>query len=171
MLPTEEKHRKPRSPPAPYKRRPNILKPKENLPNNAKSSAKAPESSLQENLTLQDWMTVVNYYDNHQLMSQQELVHYFTHHAEGTLIFNQSTLSWHLSKKGWDADQHRLKSFLTALSSERIWTVVALMSINVWYCGWSTWRKKERRLWMVQCSWPSVRSLRMLWKCQRKSEC
>ena len=84
------------------------------------SSAKALESSLRENLTLQDWMTVVNYYDDHQLMSQQELVHYFVHHAEGALIFNQSTLSQHLSKKGWDADQHRLKSFLTALSSKRI---------------------------------------------------
>ena len=124
MLPTEEKCRKLQSPPAPYKRRPKVLKPKENPPNNAKSSAKAPESSLQENLTLQDWMTVVNYYDDHQLMSQQELVHYFMHRAEGALIFNQSTLSRHLSKKGRDADQHRLKSFPTALSSKRIQTVV-----------------------------------------------
>ena len=100
MPPTEEKRRKPRSPPAPYKRRPNILKPKENLPNNTMSSARALESSLRENLTLQDWMTVVNYYNDHQLMSQQELVHYFVHRAEGALIFNQSTLSQHLSKKG-----------------------------------------------------------------------
>ena len=124
MPPTEEKCRKPWSPPAPYKQRPKVPKPKENLPNNAKSSAKAPELSLWENLTLQDWMMVVNYYNNHQLMSQQELVHYFVHHAEGALIFNQSTLSWHLSKKGWDADQHRLELFPTALSLKRIWTVV-----------------------------------------------
>ena len=124
MLPTEEKCRKLRSPPAPYKQRPKVPKPKENLPNNAKSSAKAPELSLWENLTLQDWVMVVNYYNNHQLMSQQELVHYFMHCAEGALIFNQSTLSRHLSKKGQDADQHRLESFLTTLSSKRIQAVV-----------------------------------------------
>ena len=35
-----------------------------------------------------------------------------------------STLSRHLSKKGRDADQHRLESFPTALSSKRIQTVV-----------------------------------------------
>ena len=44
--------------------------------------------------------------------------------ADGTLIFNQSTFSWHLSKKGWDADEHKLESFLTALSSKRIQVVV-----------------------------------------------
>ena len=124
MPPAEEKKRKPRSPPAPYNPRPKVPKPKENLPNNAKSSAKAPKLSLQENLTLQDWVTVVNYYNDHQPMSQQELVHYFMHCAEGTLIFNQSTLSWHLSKKGQDADQHKLESFPTALSSKRIQVVV-----------------------------------------------
>ena len=34
------------------------------------------------------------------------------------------TLSWHLSKKGQDADQHKLASYLTAISSKRIWVVI-----------------------------------------------
>ena len=130
--------------PAPYKQRPKVPKPKEDPPNNAKSSAKAPESSLRENLTLQNWMTVVNYYDDHQPMSQQELVHYFTHRAEGALIFNQSTLSRHLSKKGWDADQHRLKSFPTALSSKRIRTVVC-PDVDKWLVLWVKHMEEERK--------------------------
>ena len=67
---------------------------------------------------------MIDYYDDHQPMSQKELVHYFANRAEGALIFNQSTLSWHLSKKGRDADQHKLASYPTAISSKRIQVVV-----------------------------------------------
>ena len=68
---------------------------------------------------------VVNYYDGHQpSMSQKELVDYFTNHTEGTLIFNPSTLSQHLLRKGWDADQHKLASYATALSSKKIQVIV-----------------------------------------------
>ena len=67
---------------------------------------------------------MIDYYDDHQPMSQKELDHYFANCAEGTLIFNQLTLSQHLSKKGQDADQHKFVSYLTAISSKRIQVVV-----------------------------------------------
>ena len=98
-MPADDKSRKPRPPPAPYNQKPKFPKPKENS-TNPKSSAKALELSSWENLTLHDWITVIDYHDDHQPMSQKELVHYFANHAEGALIFNQSTLSQHLSKKG-----------------------------------------------------------------------
>ena len=122
-MPADDKSRKPRPPPAPYNRKPKFPKPKENS-TNPKSSAKASESSSRENLTLHDWITVIDYYDDHQPMSQKELVHYFANCAEGALIFNQSTLSRHLSTKGRDADQHKLASYPTAISSKRIRVVV-----------------------------------------------
>ena len=66
---------------------------------------------------------MIDYYDDHQPISQKELVHYFANRAEGALIFNQLTLSRHLSKKGRDADQHKVAYYPTAISSKRIWLV------------------------------------------------
>ena len=44
--------------------------------------------------------------------------------AEDALIFNQSITSWHMSKKGWDTDQHKLASYPTAIFSKRIQVVI-----------------------------------------------
>ena len=89
-MPADDKSRKPQPPPAPYNRKPKFPKPKENS-TNPKSSAKASELSSQENLTLHDCIIVIDYYDDHQPMSQKELDHYFANCAEGALIFNQLT--------------------------------------------------------------------------------
>lgn len=74
---------------------------------------------MRSNLTLNDWLTVVNYHDKHQPISQQEVVAYFARRQEEALIFTQSSLSCHLSKKGWEEDQTKLASTPTALSAKR----------------------------------------------------
>jgi hypothetical protein len=50
-------------------------------------------------------------------------VKHFATRKEGALIFNQSSLSRHLSKKGRHEDQMRLESNPTALSAKRVCVV------------------------------------------------
>jgi len=85
-----------------------------------KNPAKTSARSLVKkgNLTLHDWLTIIDYFDSHSL-TQAEVVKYFHTCPEGTLIFTQSALSWHLSTKGCEEDQHHIKSNPTALSSKR----------------------------------------------------
>ncbi|KAF9233029.1 hypothetical protein BU15DRAFT_80530 [Melanogaster broomeanus] len=57
-------------------------------------SASQPLSSHQKsNLTLHDWLTVFAYVDAHLGISQDVIVQHFKTYADGTLIFDQSTLS------------------------------------------------------------------------------
>jgi hypothetical protein len=85
-----------------------------------KSSTKAPQSiHACENLTLYDWLIVVDYHDKHKPISQQDIVAHFAKRPEGALVFTQSSLSCHLFKKGWEDDQKKLASTPTALSAKR----------------------------------------------------
>jgi len=71
-----------------------------------KSSAKPLQSiHAHENLTLHDWLMIVDPHDKHKPILQQDIVAYFTKRPEGALIFTQSSLSCHLSKKGQEEDQ------------------------------------------------------------------
>ncbi|KAA1480006.1 hypothetical protein DENSPDRAFT_741482, partial [Dentipellis sp. KUC8613] len=106
---------KPRDKPKPYIRKEQSgPKPKDAPQTSAQSVKRA-----KENLTLHDWLTVIAYHDQHQPISQAEVVQYFATRAEGILVFNQSSLSRHLSNAGRKADQAKLASTPTALSAKR----------------------------------------------------
>jgi len=115
----EDEHRwKPRPKPKPYDHQ--ARKPKDSG-STPKSSAKPPQSThAHKNLTLHDWLMVVDYHDKHKPISQQDIVAHFAKRPEGALIFTQSSLSRHLSKKGQEEDQKKLASTPTALSAKRV---------------------------------------------------
>ena len=116
---------------SPRKRAPRVIKPYSKKPgpqfggskakNAPKTSAlpKAP-NHLRSNLTLHDWLRVVDWYDRNQPVLQDETVKHFRNLREDALIFTQSTLSRHLTQKGRQHDQARLVSTPTALSSKRV---------------------------------------------------
>ncbi|KAG8218992.1 hypothetical protein J3R82DRAFT_4736, partial [Butyriboletus roseoflavus] len=79
-----------------------------------------PADCLHHHLALHDWLQVIAYFDQHQPISQKEVVKHFTSKKDGVLIFTQSSLSQHLSKAGCAADKERLESHPTALSSKQI---------------------------------------------------
>lgn len=83
------------------------VQPKQINKNLPKTSAIKPQKYAQSNLTLSDWLTVIQYYDSDQPISQPQVVKYFANHPEGALLFNQSSLSWHLSKQGCNKIQTR----------------------------------------------------------------
>ncbi|KIK93146.1 hypothetical protein PAXRUDRAFT_145702, partial [Paxillus rubicundulus Ve08.2h10] len=96
------------------------LKPPKKGQTQPKTSAINAENHFHHNLTLSKWLQVVAYHDQHQPISQEEVVKLFTNEKAGALIFMQSTLSHHLSKEGHAADKWWLKSHPTALSSKQI---------------------------------------------------
>ena len=84
---------------SPPKCRPHVLKPYAHKPGPKNQKIKGPKTSAfsnvpsqRNNLTLHDWLQVVD--------------------------FNQGTLSCHLTKKGCELDQAKLASTPTALSSK-----------------------------------------------------
>jgi len=83
------------------------------------TSAICKPSTVWEHLTLHDWLGVVQYFDTHQPILQEEVVKYFAGRSDGALIFSQSALSWHLSKKGCEEDQSWLAANPTALSGKK----------------------------------------------------
>jgi hypothetical protein len=86
-----ERTRALRNKPALYARKPG---PKGKQPtDNPATSAKSATDTKCDNLTLQDWLTVFAFIDNHPDMSQQAIVHHFKTLKQGTLMFTQSTLS------------------------------------------------------------------------------
>ncbi|KAJ2996487.1 hypothetical protein NUW54_g7233 [Trametes sanguinea] len=85
-----------------------------------KTSAKVLSDTGRTNLTLHDWLTVVAYFDNNQPITQAEVVEHFRSRPEGALLFNQGSLSRHLSEKGRKADQERLQATPAALSTKRV---------------------------------------------------
>ena len=66
---------------------------------------------------------VVDWYDHHQPIPQAEIIKYFKNLHDDVLLFNQGTLSHHLTKKGHELDQAKLASTPTALSSKCAWIV------------------------------------------------
>ena len=86
--------------------------------NAPKTSAFSNIQPRKSNLTLHDWLCVVNWYDSHQPISQDETVQHFKNLHDNALIFNQASLSRHLTKKEHEQDQARLMSNPTALSSK-----------------------------------------------------
>ena len=76
-------------------------------------------NTVWEQLTLHNWLGVVQYFDSNQPISQEEVVKHFVGRSDGALIFSQSALSRHLSKKGCEEDQSRLAANQTALSGKR----------------------------------------------------
>jgi hypothetical protein len=89
--------------PRPYNCKPK--QPKTKAVDQPKTSAKPPVKTTHELLTLSDWLEVVNYFDTHLPMTQQELAKYFATRPEGALVFTQSGLSHHLNAQGRAADQ------------------------------------------------------------------
>ena len=121
MPPTNSpKKRKPRTNYKPYVRG---LKPGPKRKDLPKTSATQLPKHARSNLTLNDWLTVVAYHDSHPNVSQQEVVEHFAQLREGSLKFNQSNLSRHLSKKGCEHDLARLQANPTALSAKRVQVV------------------------------------------------
>ncbi|KAF9220327.1 hypothetical protein BS17DRAFT_714965, partial [Gyrodon lividus] len=66
-----------------------------------------------------DRLTVVAYFDHHQLISKDDVVKYFAQKNDSVLIFIQSSLSCHLSENGHKEDKRWLESNPTALSAKR----------------------------------------------------
>ena len=116
MPASNEVKRKPRQGHKPYNRPPKPCKNK----NPPKTSAITKPKHAQSNLTLSDWLEVVQYYDNNRPLSQPEVVKHFANRTEGALLFSQSALSRHLAKKGREEDQQRLLANPSALSGKRV---------------------------------------------------
>jgi hypothetical protein len=113
MPATDEPRRKPRTNIKPYVRKPRLP-----VDKNAPKTSAVPTPS-RPHLTLSDWLTVVAYHDANQPISQTDVVSHFANRPEGHLIFTQSALSRHLSKKGRAEDQARMHTNPTALSGKR----------------------------------------------------
>ena len=110
---------------SPPKCRPCVLKPYAHKPGPKNQKIKGPKTSAfsnvpsqKNNLTLHDWLQVVDWYDHHQPISQAETVKYFKNLHDDALLFIQGSLSCHLTKKGCELDQAKLASTPTALSSK-----------------------------------------------------
>jgi hypothetical protein len=69
-----------------------------------------------KNLTLHDWMTVFAYMDEHPGMSQGDIVRHFASRIDGTLTFDQSTLSQKV--KAWPKLKKCITSYPNVLSSK-----------------------------------------------------
>ncbi|THV02306.1 DDE-domain-containing protein [Dendrothele bispora CBS 962.96] len=105
--------RKPRPKSGPYKkldREARTQKKRDSKDASKTSAVKLDEKEKRQNLTLADWLGVVEYFDNHQPMTQAECVEYFAKRREGALFFNQTTLGRHLNKTGRKKDQDLLKN-------------------------------------------------------------
>ena len=91
-----EPHQKPCNLSTPYAR----TKPQHNVSKDAPATvAKPTVTKKYETLTLQDWLIVFSFVDNHPDMPQSEVVEQFKTQHEGALVFTQSTLSQHLKNR------------------------------------------------------------------------
>lgn len=108
-----EQKRKPREGHQPYKRKPKKAVDKDS----AKTSAQPPKSCKRSNLTLADWLSVFAYIDQHPNLTQDAIVQHFTTRAEGSLIFDQSTLSRKLKNR--TKLEERVNEHPNALSGKR----------------------------------------------------
>ena len=87
------------------------------------SAVPVAENQVCSNLILYGWTIVVVYCNDHPSLKQKELVEYFQTQTEGALIFNQASLSHHLSKAGHAMDKARLHTTPAALNGKRIQAV------------------------------------------------
>jgi Tc5 transposase DNA-binding domain len=110
---TSESKRKVRGPLKPYERKPRVKAAKDA----PRTAAKTQKDDLRENLTLHDWLVVFRYMDDHPKESQSNVVAYFRSLRDGSLHFDQSTLSRNLKKR--QELENRAASFPTALSQKR----------------------------------------------------
>ena len=69
-------------------------------------------------ITLHDWLCVMDWYDKIQPISQEETVKHFKTLNDDALLFNQASLSCHLTQKGHKQDLAKLAATPTALSSK-----------------------------------------------------
>ncbi|KAJ7196870.1 hypothetical protein GGX14DRAFT_310528, partial [Mycena pura] len=78
-----------------------------------------PKEKRRENLTLFDWLTVIEYVEEHSEsnVSQKDVVEYFANRAEGVLHFTQGALSKKLKIK--DELRARANANPSALSAKR----------------------------------------------------
>jgi hypothetical protein len=74
-------------------------------------------NTKRDNLTLQDWLTVYSFIDDHPDLSQSAVVAHFKSRAEGALVFTQSTLSRKMKMRS--ELEARVDSNPNALSSKR----------------------------------------------------
>lgn len=109
-----ERSRKPRKPSGPYARKPG---PKPKAKDAPKTSAITQPKHARQNLTLFDWLTVIEFQEQHPMMSQAQIVAHFSSLKDGKLVFDQSTLSRKFKMK--DELKARAQSFPNALSSKR----------------------------------------------------
>lgn len=87
--------RKP-SPPGIYSAKPRTHPSKKEKGSAAPRTSAVALKTNKENLTLHDWLTIREYFNTHQLISQQAVVTYFATRPEGALFFSQGSLSHHL---------------------------------------------------------------------------
>ncbi|KAI0070204.1 hypothetical protein K474DRAFT_1684004 [Panus rudis PR-1116 ss-1] len=120
------KKRKPRT--APYKKPdPMPRNPAQKSGPQPRTSAKKQPKHERSNLTLHDWLTVVAWVDERResgfKVSQQDVVEHFKNRSDkegGALLFNQASLSRHLSAKGRAADKAHAEANPSALSAKRV---------------------------------------------------
>ena len=104
----------------PYSQKPGPKGPRpQNQPKSASKKVKQPSKQL----TNHDWLTVFAWMDSNPHRSQQDVVDHFANRREGSLRFNQATLSRKLKKRG--DIQEMVKANPSALSSRRQRVVVA----------------------------------------------
>jgi hypothetical protein len=115
MAMAPDRVRKPRNKPAPYASKPG---PKgKRVKEQPATSAKQQVDAKRDNLTLQDWLTVFAFIDDHPSLGQSAVVAHFKGRAEGALVFTQSTLSRKLKTR--PELEARVGSNPNALSSKR----------------------------------------------------
>jgi hypothetical protein len=109
-----ERTRKPRGKPKPYDRQPKEA-PKKDKP---RTSGRVIKPDRRENLTLADWLTVLEFWDKHKgTMSQTAVVNYFKSKKDGSLTFTQGALSRAIARHA--ELEARRDANPTALSSKR----------------------------------------------------
>ena len=68
----------------------------------------------------------MDWYDTNQPVSQEATVNHFKHLCDNALVFNQGTLSCHLTQKGHEQDNAKSVATPTALSSKRVRIITRL---------------------------------------------
>ena len=116
---------KPCTRPKPYEQKPKAPIPKDAV--RKRTAATPVKSKKHKNLTLQDWMVVFAFMDEHPHISQGDVVRHFAAKKDGILVFDQSTLSRKV-KARWH-ELEKITSYPNALSSKHPRVVMKIFSI------------------------------------------
>ncbi|KAG1865845.1 hypothetical protein DFJ58DRAFT_838488 [Suillus subalutaceus] len=128
--------------PAPYKRKPKTPHQKDGPATSTKHS----DTSERKNLTLNDWLMVFAYINEHPDLPQDRIVQHFKTRKEGVLEFTQATLSRKLKDR--THLEQCIESYPSALSSKRPLVVTrpdveeALKGES--YTGAMLWEKRRK---------------------------